>query len=357
MTKIGFASSDWSRSVFDANGHPVMGGAGWARLGQYANRIPEVEAVGVLVHNNRENVFGVRDWNDQFHFDLDVIVMQRVMFGDIVDKLPVAQANGQIIVNDIDDWYWGLSPQNQAFLASHPKNNPIENVNHYKKILGRSDYVTTSTPYLAKRISSWVHKPIEVLPNTVEVQKFQPKKTSDTDMPTVGWVGSTAHRSGDLQEVSGVLGPMWEEGKIRLHHSGHHPQHPTFASMINVHPRLVSTSPMASPADYPSLFVFDIGIAPLTDVPFNRAKSAIKGLEYAAAGVPFVASPLDAYKDLNANGIGLIAAKRRHWRSHLEALRDPSFRQDEADKNKELVAKFDVSHGVQALGDFLRSIT
>ncbi len=35
-----------------------------------------------------------------------------------------------------------------------------------------------------------------------------------------------------------------------------------------------------------------VGIAPLVDRPFNRSKSWIKGLEYSAFGLPFVASPL-----------------------------------------------------------------
>ena len=51
--------------------------------------------------------------------------------------------------------------------------------------------------------------------------------------------------------------------------------------------------------DYPRMFRnIDIGIAPLSDVPFHHAKSAIKGLEYPAAGVPFIASPSPEAKAL-----------------------------------------------------------
>jgi hypothetical protein len=149
---------------------------------------------------------------------------------------------------------------------------------------------------------------------------------------------------------------MFEDGSIRVHHSGHHSQHPSFASAVRMHPKLVSTLPMVAPEHYPSLFVFDVGIAPLSAVPFNQAKSAIKGLEYAAAGIPFVASPLDAYRALHAEGIGLLARKRRHWRPLLEQLRDPTFRADEAAKNRELVKRFDVAYGVQTLSDFLQGV-
>jgi len=43
---------------------------------------------------------------------------------------------------------------------------------------------------------------------------------------------------------------------------------------------------------------FDIGIAPLADIPFNRARSDIKLKEYAAAGVPWLASPVGPYLGL-----------------------------------------------------------
>jgi glycosyltransferase involved in cell wall biosynthesis len=43
---------------------------------------------------------------------------------------------------------------------------------------------------------------------------------------------------------------------------------------------------------------FDIGIAPLADVPMNRARSDIKVKEYAASGVPWLASPMGPYAGL-----------------------------------------------------------
>lgn len=352
--KVGFGSTDWSHSVFDKNGYPVMGGAGWARLGQYKDLLPYVSDIGVLVH--KDGLFGVKDWEGEMHFDHDVVVMQRAMFEDIPDKIKRAQANGQIIVNDLDDWYWGLSTTNGAFAASHPKLNPGENTNHYKRVLASSDYVTVSTPYLAERISSWVRCPITIIPNFVDLSKFTPRIQSDTDVPVVGWVGSTGHRSGDLEVLAGLLLPLVQSGKIQLHHSGSVKSHPTFADSVRVPTDLVSTLPMVSPQDYPSLFQFDIGLVPLSNKPFNEAKSAIKGLEYAAAGVPFIASPTSEYRSLNENGIGFIAKKSKSWIGLIEALRDPQYRKEQAVIVREEVSKYDISNGVKAMNDFYLSI-
>jgi glycosyltransferase involved in cell wall biosynthesis len=43
---------------------------------------------------------------------------------------------------------------------------------------------------------------------------------------------------------------------------------------------------------------FDIGIAPIADLPGNRARSDIKVKEYAASGVPWLASPVGPYVGL-----------------------------------------------------------
>ena len=353
--KVGFGSTDWSKTVFDDNGYPVMGGAGWARLGQYKDLLPYVTDIGVLIY--KDGLFGVKDWEGELHFDHDVIVMQRAMFADIPDRIPGAQANGQIIINDLDDWYWGLSTSNGAYAASHPKVNPNENINHYKSILAASDHVTVSTPYLADRISSWVRCPITVIPNFVDTSKFTPRVQTDTDIPIVGWVGSTGHRSGDLEVLSGLLLPLVETGKIKLHHSGHLESHPKFADAVKVPNELVSTLPMASPQNYPNLFQFDIGLVPLSDKPFNEAKSAIKGLEYAAAGVPFIASSTQEYESLSANGIGFIAKKTRAWIGLIEALRDPAYRSEQASLVRERVSAFDIANGVKVMNDFYMSLT
>ena len=352
--KIGFASVDWSHSVKDENGHPVWGGSGWARLGQYVDRLPFTIVAGAPAFQN--GVFGVQDWNKKLHFDCDVIYMQRAMFGDIPDRILLARSNGQIIINDIDDWYWGLSPSNGAFKAAHPKGNPRENINHYKKVLSNSDVVTVSTPYLAERISQFVHRPIVLIRNFIEVDKFIPRQQTDTNVPIVGWVGSTAHRSGDLETMKGILPTFQSKGEIRIHHSGYNSNHPPFAQAIGIDPDEITSMPMASPSEYPKLFTFDVGIVPLSSAPFNEAKSYIKGLEYAASGIPFVASATTEYQSLAAEGIGLVAKKANQWVNHIQRLRDPVFRKDQSEQCLELVQKHDVSYGVAVLTKLFSSL-
>jgi glycosyltransferase involved in cell wall biosynthesis len=64
---------------------------------------------------------------------------------------------------------------------------------------------------------------------------------------------------------------------------------------------------------------FDIGIAPIVDNPFNAARSNIKVKEYAAAGVPWLASPIGPYAGLGEKQGGHLAADDR-WYEEIERM-------------------------------------
>jgi glycosyltransferase involved in cell wall biosynthesis len=64
---------------------------------------------------------------------------------------------------------------------------------------------------------------------------------------------------------------------------------------------------------------FDIGIAPLSDIGYNRTRSNIKVKEYAASGVPWLASPVGPYAGLGEEQGGRLVADDR-WFEELERL-------------------------------------
>ena len=73
--------------------------------------------------------------------------------------------------------------------------------------------------------------------------------------------------------------------------------------------------------------LIDVGIMPLVDEPFQRGKCGLKLLQYMAAGLPAVASPVGINVQLLGDGRGLCAASDDQWRDALAALvRDPGLR-------------------------------
>lgn len=329
--KIGFASTDWSRTMTAVDG-PVPGGSNWVRMQQNRQYLGYHNVTGLLTHHPQKGL-GIRDWKGEAHYDCAVIVMQRLMFADLVDRL--SGPRNTVIVNDIDDWYWGLHPDNHAYKLTHPDYNKDENIEHYKKIVQLSDAVTVSTPFLYDRMSEdFGCNNVHIIENGVDTHRFK-QRMNNYKKPVVGWVGSTSHRSGDLELLHGMFDPRL----FKVHHSGHVHGAVSFAQRVGLPEDRVRKAPMYDPRDYARLsFEFDIGLAPLNDVPFNHAKSWIKAIEYCAAGVPFVASDVAEYRRLHDTyGIGRLAKTQDEWLSHLEDLRSLPLRVEEAKRQSAIV--------------------
>ncbi len=343
--KVGFAIGDWRDDARFEDGTPIYGGSGWIRFGQYAKHSKLNPIAGELIRERGTNILGVRDWDGVEHLDCDVVIMQRWMHQSLPAAIKDARKQGQVIINDIDDWYWGLSPHNLAFYMSHPRANKNENVDHYRRIAAVSTGVLTSTPVLADRLTKFVNPDkIVVIDNHVEFGKFTPRTHTEKGRPTIGWVGSTAHRSNDIA----VLRPAAREvrDEFRFHHSGDSEAYVPFAIEIGIDD--VTVHPAVPPQRLPELFTFDIGVVPLSKAAFNESKSWIKGLEYVAAGVPFVASPLPEYVRMKEEyGVGRLAKNTTEWVKHLRELRDPDLRQAEAAANLEATRKLDVVNGAE----------
>lgn len=338
--KIGYASCDWSRTIVEGKG-PVPGGANWVRLQQTRPHTGFNSVTGLLVFHEKKG-FGVVDWFQKAHYDCDVIVAQRLMFKNLAEKIDVRKKYNQVIINDIDDWYWGLHEDNHAYKLTHPDFNKDENIDHYKSVIQQGDGVVVSTPFLYDKMKNdFGCKNVHLVENCVTVSDFR-SRLLNTKKPVVGWVGSTSHRSGDLE----IIGPVLNNRSFRLHHSGHVNGAVTFAAKVGLDEGRVTKSPMYPPEHYAkNAFVFDVGLAPINDIPFNHAKSWIKAIEYAAAGVPFVASDVAEYRRLfDTYGIGRLASSHEEWTSHLEELCNHRVRTVEAKKQKEIVKEhLDVS--------------
>lgn len=355
--RLGIASGDRLAPHRSEDKLPHWGGAGWVRLGQYIPLLDFDVVLGTLIWNRTH--FSISDDDNKLQ-DVDIVIIQRLMHDNLATHIKQARLKGQIVLNDLDDWYWGLSTTNRAFVASHPKLNPGENINHYKSVLNASDAIMVSTPYLQNRVSSMLANcpPIELIYNTVDVHRFTVHEHTDDPQPIVGWVGSTAHRSGDLETLRGVLTPLQKQSLIRFQQSGYHPNAPSLASIWGITETDVITYPPAEPPFYPNIINMDIGIAPLNDTPFNHAKSDIKLLEYSASGIPWVASDLSSYSALQKLwGIGRIAKKNKpmNWQKHIHDLRDYKVRTEEGLALREAVWSRDILVGAKILNEYLHS--
>jgi glycosyltransferase involved in cell wall biosynthesis len=86
---------------------------------------------------------------------------------------------------------------------------------------------------------------------------------------------------------------------------------------------------------------FDIGVMPLEDSPFARGKCAFKLIQYMAAGLPVVASPVGANCDLVTPGRnGCLASTQDDWQRALRLMiDDPALRRSMGENGRALVRR------------------
>lgn len=270
---------------------------------------------------------------------IDVIVLQRPMMYFMPDLIRDIQARGIPVIIELDDDFHTAHPDNQAFSQNHPRLNPQMNWHHLGACVRLADHVIVATPALARRYGS--HGRVSVIRNYVSDEWLGFEHVYGTK--TIGWPGTIIHHPIDPQATDGaiphVLGahPDWSftviggakhEDEIR---KGFELADWCDVSMtewrsLELHPYLVNT--------------IDVGIVPLADMAFNEAKSYLKGLEFAALGIPFVASDTPEYEHLRSEfGIGCTVRNRsRDWRRKLSGwMTNEWMREDEGKRWRQIV--------------------
>jgi hypothetical protein len=278
--------------------------------------------------------FGIKETDTRAVFGFDTVVLKLIMFRWTPRQMLIAQQLGQRIIVDIDDSYDFLPESNRAWEVTHPDRNRVMNRDHYRRVIEQADIVTVSTPFLLEHHAK-THPDVRMIRNGVYPDMFHVKPQSRK--PVIGWVGAIPFRSGDLETLRDWLPGFLEKHDLLFHHAGDGFGNVKFHEVVGIPEQRVRYQDGAPMSHYGDLLTqFDVGLVPLTDIPFNHAKSCIKGLEYASAGIPFVAQDLPEYRMLAASGVGRVASSPSEWVAHLEDLLDLGTRKIEAARGRDV---------------------
>ena len=243
--------------------------------------------------------------------DTDVVVFQRTLQSRMPDFIRSLQRQGIACVVELDDDMAALDAQHANFREVHPRYSPDANWQHLKACCALADLVTVTTPALAERYAG--HGRYAVLPNYVEdaLLAYEPERKWG-----IGWSGYVPTHPNDPQVMGAAAADLERQGhQWRVIGDG------VGAAEAFGLDDVKDTGWLEQGAYYHGVATLRAGVVPLADSAFNRAKSWLKGLEYAALGVPFVASPLPEYVRLqNEAGAGMLASKPRQWRAYLKAI-------------------------------------
>lgn len=243
--------------------------------------------------------------------DADVVVLQRITHPLMAQAVGVLRSKGIAVVIDMDDDLAAIHPRNPAFRAMHPSGGG-QSWAHLAKACGDATMVTCSTPPLRDRYG-YGHG--RVIPNYLPESFY---RVPHTDSDLIGWPASLHSHPDDPAVMGGAVSRL-VSGGADFRVAGD----PTgcgaaFALPGGRDPVGLGVVPLE---DWPvAVTLLGVGVSPLADTRFNRAKSWLKPLEMSAVGVPWVASPRPEYERLHARGAGRLADTPRRWHKELARL-------------------------------------
>ncbi len=196
--------------------------------------------------------------------------------------------------------------------------------------------VVAGNDYLASYARETGAANVEILPTVVDLQRYPlggVRSTSIfTKIPCVGWIGQRA-TADFLRPLVPLFERFCKEGKGRFTAIG------IDAKQLGLP---MASVPWSEDTEVASLQALDVGIMPLLDGPFERGKCGYKLIQYMACGLPVVASPVGANRQIVEHGVnGFLAETPREWETALESLlADPLLRQRMGAAGREKVERF-----------------
>jgi glycosyltransferase involved in cell wall biosynthesis len=272
----------------------------------------------------------------------DAVLVQRGLYplgpGSIVRGLE--RFDGRVVF-DLDDAVFIGSP------ALHERPRPtrwIYGPQQALRLLRRADATVVSTEALASMLPTWAHADA-VIPTVPDPERYPIARHVQERPVRIGWAGSMRNLP-YLEIVRTTLRRLSDDGIADL--------------------EVVSSEPWSGPstfrrwelAEEATVFArFGIGIMPLPDTPYTRAKAGFKLLQYMAAGVPVVASPVGINRQLvGDSGSGFLAEGPDEWEAAIRSLAgDAVLREHLGSRGRAFIERYaDLDGQADALAELLR---
>lgn len=194
----------------------------------------------------------------------------------------------------------------------------------------QADAVTVSTSTLQEKFRK-LNRNIYLVPNFLDANLWRLHKSPvsgpgifmrrEGDPIRIGYIGTPTHDP-DLNVVAEAMRKIESEFVDRV-------EIEVIGAFQNKTPSFGKRVGLSKRNDYPN-FVnwlhhrihWDIGIIPLVDDSFNKSKSHLKFLEYAALGLAIICSDVESYRSIAQDGINCLVVKNttEAWRNAVKRL-------------------------------------
>lgn len=208
-------------------------------------------------------------------------------------------------VVDYDDAVYHRYDLHPASIVRHLLGRKIDRVMRHAKL------VIVGNDTLAERARQAGALKVEVLPSVVDVESYKTREAVSGPPFRIGWIGSPV-TAPYLSGVGEALTKLSQEMELHITLIG--------AGEIAPFKNIPTTLQSWNEGLERSIGeMFDVGIMPLIDGPFERGKCGYKLVQYMAAGLPVIASPVGINNQIVHPGEnGFLAASTAEW---LDAFR------------------------------------
>lgn len=295
-------------------------GVTYYRMYSFAQKMSELG----LIHSRMFPAWDAKkitnpDWEDRLD-DYKYSLLEMVKWADLIVCQYVSTQEGfgliKTIVDfkpcfmEVDDFFKGIPQQHPCFSTCSPGEQQDYWASAQMEV---STGIICSTQYLADQFKQNNQK-VHVIPNCIDFDKWDQHRPKEHEKIRIGWIGGATHAD-DLKLCKDVLYEILDRfPEIEVYIVSCPP--PSWEA----HERLHLVNTWATIDEYPKhvkRLSFDIGIAPLRDNYFNRAKSNLRYLEFSACRIPTVASDVEPFKK---DFMGFIAWKDEDWFHYLDVL-------------------------------------
>lgn len=237
---------------------------------------------------------------------VDVVVVQQRLFASL--ELAWLRSCAKRLIYDVDDAV--IYKANGQLDARH--------LRRFRSMVRSADATVCGNPWLTEFTAQHGGR-ATLIPTVVDSDRFRPREVAATDGPlVVGWTGSSPTNP-HLNTLLPVL-RQFSPRELSLRFVSDSTDGVDLPSLGDVTYEFIRWTPAIEASVVSS---FDIGVMPLPDNAFTRGKCGCKALQYMAAGVPVIASPIGVNSKILTEGVtGLLAETPDDWEQAIRRLID-----------------------------------